>query len=255
MTIRRDDLTTFFTELLQPERFPDYGPNGLQIEGAERIGKIAFAVSATVRSAEAAVAAGAQALVVHHGLFWKFHGPRPLTGPFARRVFPLVRHHVNLYGYHLPLDAHLEVGNAATLARKIGLKDLQPFGEYQGVTTGAQGAFLSPPTAAALQAHLERILDHPVLLASPDPRAPIRTLGIITGGANGEWRQALAAGLDAYLTGEMSEHDWHETQEAGIHMFAGGHHATERFGIQALMEKVRETFGVECLYLPCDNPA
>lgn len=255
MAIRRDDLTAFFTELLQPGRFPDYGPNGLQIEGCESIERIAFAVSATLQSAEAAVATGAQALVVHHGLFWKFHGARPLTGPFARRVFPLVRNAVNLYGYHLPLDAHLEVGNAAALARRLGMRGWEPFGDYQGVSTGVQGQLPEPCRPAALRQRLEAVLDHPVLLASPDPEAPVRTLGIITGGANGEWRQALAAGLDAYLTGEMSEHDWHESQEAGIHMFAGGHHATEQFGIQDLMARVQATFPVECVYLPCDNPA
>lgn len=255
MAVQRDDLTAFFTELLKPESYPDYGPNGLQIEGADRIDRIAFAVSATVRSAEAAVAAGAQALVVHHGLFWKFHGARPLTGPFARRVFPLVRHQINLYGYHLPLDGHLEVGNAAVLARRLGLDTLQPFGDYQGVSTGVKGRLTAPTSPLALQATLHQVLNHPVMIACPDPASSIQSVGIITGGANSEWRQALAAGLDAYITGEMSEHDWHESQEAGIHMFAGGHHATEQFGVQALMNKVAETFEVDCLYLPSDNPA
>ncbi len=255
MTIKRDDLTRFLNELLTPENYQDYGPNGLQIEGTETIAKIAFAVSATVQSAHAAVAQGAQALIVHHGLFWRFHGARPLIGPFARRVFPLVRHQINLYGYHLPLDGHMEIGNAATLAQKLKLQHLEPFGEYQGATTGVQGRLSQPVIAKALQKQLEQILDHPVILASPDPDAHIRSLGIITGGANSQWRLALEAGLDAYVTGEISEHDWHESQEARIHMFAGGHHATEQFGIQALMAKIADTFEVECVYLPCDNPA
>lgn len=255
MSIQRDDLTAFFTTLLEPGRYPDYGPNGLQIEGCEVIDKIAFAVSATAASTRDAVSLDAQALVVHHGLFWRFHGPRPLTGPFARRVFPLVRQQINLYGYHLPLDGHLEVGNAAALARRIGVVELAPFGEYQGVTTGVQGRLNPPVAARELQLNLQQVLDHPVMLASPDHEAPISTVGIITGGANGEWIQARAAGLDAYITGEMSEHDWHESQEAGIHMFAGGHHATEQFGIQELMARVSRTFDVACVYLPCDNPA
>lgn len=255
MSIQRDELTNFFATLLEPEHYPDYGPNGLQIEGREVIDKITFAVSATAASAQAAVSHGAQALVVHHGLFWRFHGPRPLTGPFARRVFPLVRQQINLYGYHLPLDGHLEIGNAATLARRIGVAALAPFGDYQGITTGVQGRLTSPVTARELQQSLQQVLDHPVMLASPDPGASIRTVGIITGGANSEWIQAQAAGLDAYITGEMREHDWHESQEAGIHMFAGGHHATEQFGIQELMTRVSHTFDVECVYLPCDNPA
>ena len=255
MTIQRNELTTFFDALLEPARYPDYGPNGLQIEGSDTIEKIAFAVSATAQSAQAAVDQQAQALVVHHGLFWTFHGTRTLTGPFARRVFPLVRHRINLYGYHLPLDGHLEVGNAAALAHRIELDKLTPFGDYQGVSTGIQGILTLPLTAKELKQRLEQVLDHSVLLASPDPAEQIRSVGIITGGANGEWRQALLAGLDAYITGEMSEHDWHESQEAGIHMFAGGHHATEQFGIQDLMARVAATFDVECVYLPCDNPA
>ncbi len=255
MTLAREDLTRFLSELLAPDNYQDYGPNGLQIEGTQSIAKIAFAVSATVHSAQATVAHGAQALIVHHGLFWRFHGPRPLTGPFARRVFPLVRHQINLYGYHLPLDGHLEIGNAATLAKKIGLQNLAPFGEYQGATIGVQGGFSRPVTAKALQKQLRQILDHTVILASPDPNAPIHSLGIITGGANSQWREALAAGLDAYVTGEISEHDWHESQEAGIHMFAGGHHATEQFGIQALMARIADTFDVDCVYISCDNPA
>ncbi len=255
MTVKREDLTEFFAALLEPERYPDYGPNGLQIEGRESIAKIAFAVSATVQSAQEAVDQDVQALVVHHGLFWRFHGPRTLTGPFARRVFPLVRNQVNLYAYHLPLDGQLEIGNAAALAQRINLSELQPFGQYQGITTGVHGCFSSPLSPMNLKQRLEQVLNHPVMLASPAPEALIRSAGIITGGANGEWKQALEAGLDAYITGEMSEHDWHESQEAGIHMLAGGHHATEQFGIQALMTRVTGTFDVECVYLPCDNPA
>lgn len=253
--MERQALQDFFTELLSPGNFTDYGPNGLQIEGTEQIERIAFAVSATADSVERAVEGKAQALVVHHGLFWKFHGARPLTGPFGRRVLPLVRNGVNLFGYHLPLDAHPEIGNAASLGKRIGLAQLEPFGDYQGVATGVKGVLAEPPTAAELRLKLRGLLDHEVLLASPDETGRIKTLGIITGGANSEWKRAAQEGLDAYLTGEMSEHDWHESREAGVHMFAGGHHATERFGIQALMERVKERFGVECFFIDSDNPA
>lgn len=251
----RDDLDAFLKELLKPQAFADYGPNGLQIEGCERIGRIAFAVSATAHSALAAAERNAQALIVHHGLFWKFHGPKTLTGPFAGRVFPLVRNHINLFAYHLPLDAHPEVGNAAGLGCAIGLVEQQPFGDYQRCPTGIKGIFAEPVSAAALRDRLSAALDHPVLLATPDERAIVRSAGIITGGANRDWPLALQDGLDAFVTGEMSEHDWHEAQEAGIHMYAGGHNATERFGVQALMERVRETFGVECFFIPSGNPA
>ncbi|MBM4200454.1 MAG: Nif3-like dinuclear metal center hexameric protein [Gammaproteobacteria bacterium] len=248
-------LERFLNELLDSASFNDYGPNGLQIAGADRITRIAFAVSATAHSAAVAVDQKAQALVVHHGLFWQFHGVRTLTGPFARRVFPLVRHEINLFAYHLPLDAHPEIGNAAQLGSRIGLVDHQAFGDHQGRPTGISGFLPDPVTAPALRDRLQAVLDHPVLLASPDEAPLIRSVGIITGGANSGWTQALAAGLDAYITGEMSEHDWHEAREAGICLFAGGHNATEQFGIQALMDRVRAAFPAECFFIASDNPA
>jgi dinuclear metal center YbgI/SA1388 family protein len=248
-------LTAYFDALLQPERFADYGPNGLQVEGGDDITRVAFAVSATRDSVTQAVDGGAQALVVHHGLLWKFHGVQPLAGPFARRLFPLITNGVNLYAYHLPLDAHPEIGNAAGLGRQIGLGDFQPFGDHQGSPTGIKGRFEAPLGAVELQQRLTKLLDHPVLLAEPAEAHVIASAGIITGGANGEWSRAVREGLDAYITGEMSEHDWHEAAEAGICMFAGGHHATERFGIQALMQRVRSELGLDCWFIDSPNPA
>lgn len=255
MYVTRQQLQDALDSLLKPQAFADYCPNGLQVEGAERIECAAFAVSATAESVARAVAGGAQALVVHHGLFWKFHGARPVVGPFARRLAPLLQHGVNLFGYHLPLDAHPEMGNAAVLGRMIGLGEQQPFGDYQGNPTGVKGMLAEPCSAAALQARLRQVLAHEVLLSSPEPQAAVRSLGIITGGARSEWQLALREGLDAYLTGEMSEHDWHEAQETGMHAFAGGHHATERFGIQALMAHVQQTFALDCFYIDSANPA
>ncbi len=255
MPVSRAELNRFLDTLLSPGTFADYGPNGLQIEGRENIGRIAFAVSATARSVCAAAERGAEALIVHHGLFWKFHGPKTLTGPFARRVFPLVRHGINLFGYHLPLDAHPVIGNAAQLGIRIGLQHFQSFGDYQGSPTGVRGRLAGPLAAAVLQARLASVLEHPVLLASPDEAKPVCSVGIITGGANRDWALAHREGLDAFITGEMSEHDWHEAQEAGLHMFAGGHNATEQFGIQALMAEIERNFDTECFFIPSDNPA
>lgn len=255
MALSRQALELYLNELFTPNRFQDYGPNGLQIEGSEFINHIAFAVSATAASAQEAISLGADTLIVHHGLFWHFHSVKTLTGSFGRRVRPLIQNSINLFAYHLPLDAHLEIGNAATLGKKIGLTDQQPFGNHKGMATGVSGQLATMPTATELQQQLATILDHTVLISSPDPQARISTLGIITGGANGDWYQAEQEGLDAYLTGEMSEHDWHESQEAGIHMFAGGHHATEQFGIQALMENIRFQFGLKCSFINSTNPA
>ena len=255
MSISREELDRFFNTLLNPEAFNDYCPNGLQIEGAALIRKIAFAVSATQKSVQQAVENHADALVVHHGLFWKFHGTRTITGAFANRVIPLIRNQINLYGYHLPLDAHPDVGNAATLGRLINCQEQQPFGDYKGSPTGIKGVLTEPVNAKMLRSKLASILDHDVILASPDENRLIYSLGIITGGANSEWQTAAKAGLDAYITGEISEHDWHESQENDIHMLAGGHNATEQFGIQALMESTQNQFDVDCFFIPSHNPA
>jgi dinuclear metal center YbgI/SA1388 family protein len=251
------DLEGFFKNLLNPELFDDYCPNGLQIEGRSQIKKIVFAVSATRESTEYAAATKACALVVHHGVFWKFHGTRTLTGPFAKRLFPLIKNEINLFGYHLPLDGHLEIGNAKSIADLIGLTNLSNFGMYKGASSGIKGTFVNPISGADLKKLLSEKLQHSILYSNPiEGSAEIKSVGIITGGANSQWREAEIQGLDAYITGEMSEHDYHESREAGIHMFAGGHHATEKFGIQALMKLTQKEFpDIECLFIDSENPA
>lgn len=253
--IGRQQLLAFYQFLLKPETYQDYCPNGLQVEGKETIETIAFAVSATRASILDAVRLGADALVVHHGLFWSSQGARPLTGAFGKRVMPLVCAQVNLFAYHLPLDGQPQIGNAATLGNLLGCEQQQPFGDYKGMPTGIKGILTEPVSANSLARKLENVLDHPIILASPNPEQTIRSIGIITGGANSEWRLAASQGLDAYITGEISEHDWHDSQENGVHMLAGGHHATEKFGIKALMKITGEQFCVRCLLIDSDNPA
>ncbi len=256
MSVSRDEFEQFLNQLLRPHEFSDYGPNGLQIEGTETISKVAFAVSATRHSIEETVHQKAEALVVHHGLFWKFHGAQALTGPFAGRVLPLARAKINLFGYHLPLDAHPEVGNAAGIAKSLKLTQLAPFGDYQGCPTGLKGQFPKAIKAIELKTELETLLNHQVLMASPDPQKTLKSLGIITGGANSDWLLAKREGLSGYLTGEMSEHDWHESQEAGIHMFAGGHNATEQFGVLQLKDLIEKTFpDLKTFFIASENPA
>lgn len=253
--ITRSQLNDYYQALLRPETYADYCPNGLQVEGTEHIERIAFAVSATRDSINQALANKADTLVVHHGLFWTFHGAKPLTGSFAKRVFPLVKNDLNLIAYHLPLDGHPEIGNAATLGHLIDCRQQQPFGDYKGSATGIKGVLEQPLTPAGLQQKLQAVLKHNVIIATHDGTALIRSIGIITGGANSEWRLAEKEQLDAYITGEISEHDWHESQEAGIHMFAGGHNATEQFGIKTLMEKTKQQFAVDCFFIGSENPA
>lgn len=254
MSINRDELENYLNSLLKIENFKDYGPNGLQIEGKEEINKLAFAVSATRESIEKSIELGADALIVHHGLFWVFHGPKTITKAFANRVKPLIQKDISLFGYHLPLDANPEVGNATGLAHRIGLSQLEPFGDYKGSPTGVKGMFNPEIEAKEIKEKLEKILNHNVLWSEAKTKN-IMTVGIITGGANGGWAQAFEQGLDAYITGEMSEHDWHEAKECGIHMFAGGHHATERFGVKDLMQKIQKEFSIESHFIDSSNPA
>jgi dinuclear metal center YbgI/SA1388 family protein len=253
--IKRSQLESFYRHLLQTEQYQDYGPNGLQIEGRDSIQKIAFAVSASRHSIMEAVSQQADALVVHHGLFWSFHGAKTITGPFAGRIIPLIRSQINLFGYHLPLDGHADIGNAAVLGRLLGVLKQQAFGNYKGSPTGIKGELETPVTAQTLSERLSQILQHPVMMATPDKHRAVQSVGIITGGANSEWHLAWQEGLDVYITGEMSEHDWHDSQEHGITLLAGGHNATEQFGIKALMEATQKEFEIDCFFIRSENPA
>lgn len=253
MSTTKSELIKYFSALLSPENFDDYAPNGLQIEGPEAVSKIAFAVSATQDSIKKAIEWGAHALVAHHGVIWKYQGGRPITGAWGERIKLCVKNDLNLFAYHLPLDAHLEVGNAVSLARELSLKNITPFGPYKKQFLGAKGEFESPLSGSELKKKLEGILSHNIIHA--DAEKKIKSIGIITGGANNEWSVALNEGLDAYLTGEISEYNWHDSKEAGVHYFAGGHHATERPGIKALMERTKKDLGVEVKFFDSENPA
>jgi dinuclear metal center YbgI/SA1388 family protein len=256
MSLHQNDLLQYFNKLMTPQYFEDYAPNGLQIEGKSEIKRLAFAVSATQDSIKKAIDWGAQGLVVHHGIFWKYQGPRTVTGAWGERLKSCVKNDLNLFAYHLPLDAHAEFGNAVALANQLGMQNLAPFALYKKQPMGAKGILNQPVSAKDLKAKLEQLLNHPVIIASPDENKIIKSIGIITGGANNDWVKAMEDGLDAYLTGEISEYNWHDAKEAGIHYFAGGHHATEKFGIQALLEKVKKDYpSLEVQYFDSANPA
>lgn len=255
MSIGQNDLLQYLNQHMNPQVFEDYAPNGLQVEGTQTISKVAFAVSATQDSLKSALAWGAHALVVHHGIFWKYQGARTVTGAWGERVKLCVKNDLNLFAYHLPLDSHPEFGNAAALALELDLKNLAPFALHKKQPMGIKGSFDKGMSAKDLKAKLETVLGHAVILASPDETKSIHSLGIITGGANNDWVKAMDDGLDAYLTGEISEYNWHDAKEAGIHYFAGGHHATEKFGIQALMKKIKTDLAVEVKFFDSTNPA
>jgi dinuclear metal center YbgI/SA1388 family protein len=249
---RTDDVVARLDELLEARGFPDLGPNGLQVPGREEIFRVVTGVTATKRLIERAVELDAGMVLVHHGLFWDFD-PTGLTTVLAERLRPLFKHDLNLAAYHLPLDAHDELGNNAQLATALGLADLQPFGEFKGRAIGRRGAFEEPVAVEELLARLARVtgrepLHHP---GGPDP---VRTVGVISGSAASSLPEAVGLGLDAFVTGEPREHVMAEAAEYGIHFVAAGHWATETFGVRRLGELLEREFGLEHHWVPLPNP-
>jgi dinuclear metal center YbgI/SA1388 family protein len=250
--IHREALVAYLDQYLD-SRGRDYGPNGLQVEGREEIRKIVTGVSACQELFVRAREAGADAVLVHHGLFWEGM-PRQLTGIQYRRVAELIRGEMNLLAYHLPLDRHLEVGNNAVAGRQLGLEEIEPFGLHDGLPVGVKGRFPQAIPAAELLARTRRIYAQEPLAYMSGPDS-VSTLGIISGGGQREFYTAIEEGLDAYITGEVTEWVMNVAREARVHYLAAGHYATERFGAQALGEHLRERFGVEVEFIDVPNPA
>ena len=250
MSMARHDLGARFDALLQPERFKDYGPNGLQVEGRAQVTRIVSGVTASLALIEAAIAARADAIFVHHGLFWRGMDGR-VTGWMKQRLQRLLAHDINLWAYHLPLDAHPEWGNNAQLGRVLGWQADRHFGEQDLGFAGAADF----PNAQALAAHVQAALGRTVTLAAPEQARPIRRIAWCSGGAQGFFEAAIAAGADAFLTGEISEPQAHLARETGVAFLAAGHHATERYGAPALAAHVAATLGLEHEFIDIDNPA
>lgn len=247
--IDRQGLQTSLDALLQPDRFKDYCPNGLQVEGKQDVQKIVSGVTASLALIEAAVAAGADAIFVHHGLFWRGHDGR-IVGWLRQRLGLLMAHNVNLFAYHLPLDAHAELGNNAQLGQLLGFQASGQFGEQELGWTGNTEFF----SAQLLANHVESALGHSVVLV-PGRGGPVRRLAWCTGGAQGYFEAAIAAGADAFITGEISEPQMHLARECGVAYLACGHHATERYGAPAVAAHVAAQFGLEHEFIDIDNPA
>lgn len=246
------ELIAHLDALLDASRGRDFGPNGLQVEGCGEVRRIATGVSACLELFERAAEHGADTVLVHHGILWD-GPPQPIVGHRQARLAALFRHRLNLVAYHLPLDRHPTLGNNALAARAFGLEDLVPFAEYEGLPVGYRGRFPRPVAAAELVSRCAAIFGQPPLafLAGPDP---LRTLGIVSGGAQRELYQAIGSGLDAYLTGEVSEWVMNVARESGIHYLAAGHYATERLGIRALGEHLGQRFGLEVEFIDVPNP-
>ena len=251
--VQRQQLAQAFEQLLQPGRFKDYGPNGLQVEGRDEVRRIVSGVTASRALIEAAIAADADAIFVHHGLFWRGQDGR-VTGWMKQRLALLLAHDINLFAYHLPLDAHPELGNNAQLARVLGLQADARFGEQELGFLGGRcdgGAFAD---ASALAVHVERALGRKVTVVEGRV-GPITRVGWCTGGAQGYFEDAIAAGAQAFLTGEISEPQAHYARECGVTYLACGHHATERYGAPAVAGHVAQALGLEHRFIDVDNPA
>ena len=248
--IQRQDLLAHFDTLLQPERFKDYGPNGLQVEGKAEIRHIVSGVTASRALIEAAIADKADAIFVHHGLFWRGMDGR-ITGWMKERIRLLLAHDINLFAYHLPLDAHPTLGNNAELGRLLGVQHDSSFGD-QALGMVGNAHFATPQ---ALAAKVAQVLGRSVTCVSGAEGQPVRRLAWCSGGAQGFFESALAAGADAFITGEISEPQAHLARETGTTFIAAGHHATERYGAPAAAAHVAAACGVSHRFIEIDNPA
>lgn len=237
--------------LLGPEAFSDYGPNGLQVPGREQVDRVATGVSANLETLERAVSGGAALLLVHHGLFWDFH-PRALTRPMAARLRVLLDADVSLAAYHLPLDAHPEIGNNALLCQRLGFAPAGRFAETGGAEIGVIGR-AEGIAIDLLAAEITGLLGREPLVQGSGP-ATVASIGIVSGAAAKTIHEAAALGLDALLTGEPAEHAMADAAEAGIHFIAAGHYATETLGIRRLGELIAERFDIPHEFIDVPNP-
>jgi|DewCreStandDraft_2_1066082.scaffolds.fasta_scaffold00026_5 dinuclear metal center YbgI/SA1388 family protein len=253
MPVARDDLLRFLDEYLDTPKMQDYGPNGLQVPGAREIQRVALGVDASLAFLQRAAAWGAQAALVHHGLFWQ-RGPLGITERLKARLKVLFDHDMNLIAYHLPLDRHPEVGNNAELVRLLGLqRSEQPFGAHAGTYLGAIGIADPPLPLEVLVARLVQTLHNRPLIMPYGPD-PLHRIGIVSGAGAAHLDEAIGAGLDAFLTGEPSEPSQEIAREAGITFIAAGHYATETVGVQALGRVLEDRFNLECCFFDVPNP-
>ena len=245
-------ITTYTDTLLQVDQFQDYCPNGLQVEGRGEVARVVSGVTACQDLIDAAIDANADLVLVHHGYFWKGEDPR-VTGMKRNRLKRLLDADISLLAYHLPLDAHAELGNNACLGQRLGLSINGSFGVGSGPDIGLHGELAEPMAAATLSDHISSNLKRePQHIAGSKDH--IQRIAWCTGAAQGYIEAAVALGVDAFLTGEISEQTVHVARETGIHFFAAGHHATERYGVQALGEHLAGHFQLNHQFIDIDNP-
>jgi len=249
-SIERDTLLTHLDTCLDANRFRDYGPNGLQVEGKTKIRHLVTGVTASLALIEHAIAAGADAVLVHHGLFWRGQDGR-VTGWMKQRLQQLLAHDINLLAYHLPLDAHPEMGNNAQWGQRLGLVAEARFWDQN---LGFIGPAPDGLTIASLAQTAQNVMGRIPTVMAGDGRT-IKRVAWCSGGAQSAFEAAIAAGADVFLTGEMSEPQAHYARETGVAFMACGHHASERYGVQALGQHLADTFDITHSYIEVDNPA
>lgn len=247
--MRRDELATYLDGVLEPARFHDYCPNGLQVEGRPEVRRIVCGVTASRALIETAIERGADALLVHHGWFWKGEDGR-VTGFRKHRLQALLAHDINLFAYHLPLDAHPELGNNAQLAARFGWAIERRFGEHE---LGCLAVLPAPTFAGAVAQTAQQVLGRTPLLIGEAQQSVCR-VAWCSGGAQDWFEAAIDAGADLFMSGEISEQSTHLARESGVSYLAAGHHATERYGVMALGAHLAEACGLTCDYVEIDNP-
>jgi dinuclear metal center YbgI/SA1388 family protein len=248
----RDEIIAYLDDLLEIDSFADYGPNGLQVPGAPEVTRVVTGVSAQRELFERAAARGAELVLCHHGLLWDFH-PRTIEAAMKERLKALFDADVSLAAYHLPLDAHPSVGNNALICSELGLERSEPFAAHKGRAIGWIGRSVDGIAFTELRRRCAAAFGRDPFVWDCGQEV-VHSVGVVSGGAAGDFREAIARGLDAFLTGEPAEHAMADARENGVHFIAGGHYATEVLGIRRLGELVAERFGVEHGFVDIPNP-
>lgn len=252
MSLSLAELSRELNSLLKPEQFKDYCPNGLQVEGSQTVSKLITGVTASQALIDAGIAVGADTILVHHGYFWQGEDQN-IRGSKRKRIKSLLDNEINLFAYHLPLDVHAELGNNVQLAKRLGLViegDLKKQNNYPLVLSGRLSV---PMTGREFESLINQKLNRQPMTIAGEAES-ISTIAWCTGAAQNYIDVAIEAGVDAYLTGEVSEQTFHAAKESGLHFFSAGHHATERYGVQAVGEYLAGKFGVEHQFIDVDNP-
>lgn len=249
--MKREQLDKYLKSYLKADEFTDYCPNGLQIEGKSSIKKIVTSVSASIELFNKAIEQKADAILVHHGIIWNYERP-VYKGSYRERVKLLLDNNINLFAYHLPLDAHPIVGNNAQIAKMLNLELIKPFGDHKGQIIGIKGKIVKT-TKEKFFKNVESIVERELLVFPYGPNS-VTNIGIVSGGAQKEFSQAIAENLDAYITGEVSEHIKYLSQEEKVHYISAGHYATEKFGVKSLGNHLKKKFKIDIEFIDIPNP-